>query len=124
MDYLHRVDFRAIAAAGADERLTQRLIDQHNGTGSCTISVIRTPPGGGSPEGAHTHAVDQIFYIVTGTMSLEIAGNPFEAGPGAVVLFPAGVPHRNWNAGGEPTVHLNIAAPAPDPAKPFAQRVG
>ena len=124
MEYVRQVDFQAIANAGPGERLTQRLIDNDNGTGTCTIGCIRTPPGGGSPEGAHTHEVDQIFYVVSGVMSLEIEGKPYEAGPGSIVLFPAGVPHRNWNAGSEPTVHLNIAAPAPDPSKPFAQRVG
>ena len=68
----------------------------------------------------HTHVVDQIFYILSGTMSLEIEGTAYEAGPGTLVFFPAGVPHRNWNGGAEPTVHLAINVPMPDPKVPFA----
>jgi len=57
-------------------------------------------------------------------MSLEIEGTEYEAGPGTLVFFPAGVPHRNWNAGSEPTVHLAIQVPQPDPNVPFSTTVG
>jgi quercetin dioxygenase-like cupin family protein len=67
--------------------------------------------------------VDQLFYILGGTMSLEIEGKQYEAGPGTLVVFPAGIAHRNWNAGSEATVHLAINSPLPDPALPFAQSI-
>ena len=82
-----------------------------------------TPAGEGSPAGLHTHRVDQVFYVLSGTMSLEIEGTEYKAGPGTLVFFPAGVPHRNWNAGSEPTVHLAINVPQPDPSVPFATTV-
>lgn len=120
MDYLRQIDFDAFAKAGPGERVNQWLIDEKSGANTCTINCIKTPAGGGSPAGMHTHKVDQIFYIVSGVMSIEIEGKTSEAGPGAVVIFPAGVPHRNWNAGAEPTVHLAINTPVPDPNLPFA----
>lgn len=120
MEYLRIPDFEALESASVDERIVQPLVGLSSGATGCTVSYIRTPPGGGSPEGRHKHAEDQIFYIVTGTMSIEVAGETFDAPPGSTVLFPAGVPHRNWNAGPEPTVHLNIIAPAPNPSVPFA----
>ena len=43
----------------------------------------------------HVHVFDQLFYIISGTMSIEIDGDCFEAGPGSLVVFPEGVPHRN-----------------------------
>ncbi len=43
-------------------------------TNNCTIDVIKTPSGAGSPAGLHTHVVDQIFYILSGTMNVEIGG--------------------------------------------------
>ena len=46
-------------------------------------------------------AYHQVFYILSGTMSLQIEGTEYQAGPGTLVFFPAGVPHRNWNAGSE-----------------------
>lgn len=120
-EYLRKVDFAAFDALQPDERLAQRLLDHTSGARTCTVSCIKTPPRGGSPEGMHVHDVDQVFYVLSGTMSLEIAGERFEAEPGTLVIFPAGVPHRNWNAGSEPTVHLSFTAPLPDPNLPFAR---
>jgi mannose-6-phosphate isomerase-like protein (cupin superfamily) len=57
-------------------------------------------------------------------MHVEIDGEVTTLGAGDLVLFPSGRPHRNWNEGGEPTVHLAISAPAPDPDVPFARPVG
>jgi mannose-6-phosphate isomerase-like protein (cupin superfamily) len=123
MEYLRRVDDGALAAAGPDERFSQWLLDHTSGGEHCSINWIRTPAGGGSPAGMHTHVVDQIFYILSGTMSLEIEGTRYQAPPGTLVVFPAGVPHRNWNGGSEPTVHLAFNAPLPDPNVPFAVSV-
>jgi quercetin dioxygenase-like cupin family protein len=124
MDYLRTVDFRAMTESAPDERVTQVLLDHLSGGEHCSINCIKTPAGGGSPAGMHTHAVDQIFYILSGTMGIEIEGQEYEAPPGTLVVFPAGVPHRNWNGGSEPTVHLAFNTPLPDPAVPFAVSVG
>jgi mannose-6-phosphate isomerase-like protein (cupin superfamily) len=121
MDYLRKVDFARLTATA--ERVTQPLLDWDSGATSCSINCIKTPPGGGSPEGMHTHVVDQVFYILSGTMSLEIEGRPYSAGPGTLVVFPAGVPHRNWNGGAEPTIHLAFNSPLPAKDEPFARPV-
>jgi quercetin dioxygenase-like cupin family protein len=120
---VRQIDAGVIAATPSNQRLVQRLIEAGNGTGSCTISWIRTPAGGGSPEGLHVHPVDQIFYILDGTMTIEIQGERQGVGAGSIVLFPAGVPHRNWNDGTDPTIHLAINAPAPPSDVPFIRRV-
>jgi quercetin dioxygenase-like cupin family protein len=120
VEYVRTVDFAALEASAT--RATQPLLD-HDSAASCQINCIKTPAGDGSPAGLHTHAVDQAFYILSGTMSLEIEGRQYQAGPGSLVFFPAGVPHRNWNAGSEPTVHLAINTPSPDPSVPFATTV-
>ena len=122
MEYLRTIDQAAMAAAG-ETRFSQWLLDHDSGGRHCSINYIRTPAGGGSPAGMHTHVVDQIFYILSGTMNLEIEGQQYEAGPGTLVVFPAGVPHRNWNGGSEATVHLAVNAPLPDPNVPFAVTV-
>lgn len=123
MEYVRKVDFAAVEQSGPDERLTQRLLDHANGATTCTINYIKTPAGGGSPAGMHTHAVDQIFYILSGTMSIEIEGQQHDCPPGSLIIFPAGVPHRNWNGGTEPTIHLAFNTPLPDPNVPFATSV-
>lgn len=120
MNYVRTIDFAAIERSGPNERFTQTLFDQTSGAKSCTIQCIKTPAGGGSPAGLHTHQVDQIFYVLKGTMSIEIEGKEYEAGPGTLVIFPAGVPHRNWNGSSGPTLHLAFNTPMPDPNLPFA----
>ena len=118
MEYLRKVDFMRLAAT--DDRVSQPLLDRDSGATSCSVNCIKTPPGEGSPAGMHTHAVDQLFYILSGTMSLEIAGQAYTADPGTLVVFPAGVPHRNWNRGSEATVHLAFNTPLPVAGEPFA----
>jgi mannose-6-phosphate isomerase-like protein (cupin superfamily) len=121
VEYVRKVDFAQLEAAG--DRVSQSLLDRDSGATSCSVNCIKTPPGEGSPAGMHTHAVDQLFYILSGTMSLEIAGQSHLAGPGSLVVFPAGVPHRNWNGGPEATVHLAFNSPLPEQGKPFARTV-
>jgi quercetin dioxygenase-like cupin family protein len=109
-DYVREVDSDAAGQTPADERYSQSLIDKAEPR-AAEIRYIRTPPGGGSPRGAHTHAFEQIFYILEGTMEIEITGHRRTVGQGAVVVFPRGVEHRNWNESDRPTVHLAVNVP-------------
>lgn len=119
MEYVRKVDFEALTAV--DSRVVQSLLDRDSGATTCSVNCIKTPPGEGSPAGMHTHVVDQLFFILSGTMNLEIADRTYTAGPGTVVVFPAGVPHRNWNAGSEATVHLAFNTPLPASDEPFSR---
>lgn len=122
MEYLRHVDVAALSSSA--KRLNQSLVDETSGVNGCEVNCVVTPAGEGSPAGLHIHVVDQIFYILQGTMHLVIAGTEYQAGPGTLVTFPAGVPHRNWNGGTEATVHLAINAPRPDPSEAFARPAG
>ena len=123
MEYVRTVDFAAIDKSGADERVTQILFDHTSGAKTCSINCIKTPAGSGSPAGMHFHAVDQIFDILSGTMSIAIEGKQYACSPGSLIVFPAGVRHRNWNGSNEPIVHLAFKTPLPDPNVPFAESV-
>lgn len=123
MDYIRKVDFDDIDSRDPDERVAIRLLNHDSGAKNCTVSYIKTPSGGGSPAGLHIHDVDQIFYILSGTMNIEIEGEHHACTPGSLIIFPAGLPHRNWNGGTEPTVHLAFNTPLPDPNVAFAKSV-
>jgi mannose-6-phosphate isomerase-like protein (cupin superfamily) len=123
MEYVRIVDFAAIEKSDADKRFTQILFDHTSGAKTCSINCIKTPAGGGSPAGMHVHVVDQIFYILSGTMSIEIEGKQYECSPGSLIVFPAGIRHRNWNGSSKPIVHLAFNTPLPDPNVPFAESV-
>jgi mannose-6-phosphate isomerase-like protein (cupin superfamily) len=117
-DFVRQVDAERFAALGPDERLSQKLLDLTSGAAAATVAYIQTPPGGGSPRGMHTHAVEQLFFVLSGTMRIEIEGvGERTVEPGGLIIFPAGVPHRNWNDGEQPTVHLAINAPALPPGE-------
>jgi quercetin dioxygenase-like cupin family protein len=123
-DCIKKVDSVAMSSRTLHERYSQSLLGPAEGAHNCTVSYVRTEPGGGSPEGLHTHDIDQIFFVLSGTMELEIDGVAYTVAENTAVLFPARVPHRNWNPGPDPSVHLVFCTPVPDPEKPFATRVG
>lgn len=120
MEYVRTIDFAALKAAGDQGRIQQVLADAESGAQACSIRCIQVPPGEGSPAGRHKHAFEKFFYILSGTMDLEIDGAEYRAGPGAVVVVPEGVPHRNWNGGTETVVHLAVFLPGPKPGEPVA----
>lgn len=122
MNYLRSIDYGRLGSTA--ERVSLPLFGPDTGAINCSVNCIKTPPGEGSPAGLHTHAVDQLFFILGGTMTVVIAGEEHEAGPGTLVIFPSGIPHRNWNRSSEATIHLAINCPLPDPTVPFAQPVG
>ncbi|WP_329133765.1 cupin domain-containing protein [Streptomyces sp. NBC_01476] len=121
--YVRPVDLARFAALAPDERLSQKLLDRTSGADSVAVKYIRTPPGGGSPEGLHTHVVEQVFFVLAGTMTVEVDGAVQQAPAGSLVVFPKNVPHRNWNDTDAETVHLAIEAPAPQLGEPFARPV-
>src|SRR4051812_17968446 len=56
-------------------------------------------PGAGPPEHVH-HLQDESVTVVSGRLGIAIPGEPVRfAEAGETVVFPAGVPHRFWNAG-------------------------
>jgi len=120
---IRRLDHARLRATGPSERYAQPLLDHTSGASTCTVNYIRTPPGGGSPAGLHVHSVDQIFYVLEGRMNIEVDGVEDVADAGSLIVFRAGVPHRNWNGGLEPTVHLAFNTPLPDPNEEFARPV-
>lgn len=110
--HVRPVDPEVLYGGDPAVRAKQVLLDTASGAEQLNLALIRTPPGSGSPEGLHVHPFEQAFYVVAGTMTVEAGGEVHEVPAGNVVVFPAGQPHRNWNAGTLDTVHLAIGAPA------------
>jgi quercetin dioxygenase-like cupin family protein len=114
--YVRPVDPEVLAGVDPSRRYSQKLIDHSSGGAHASVAYIRTPPGGGSPRGLHTHAWEQIFYLLDGVMRIEVDGQEMDVQPGHLIVFPAGVAHRNWNATDQATVHIAINTPMPLPA--------
>jgi mannose-6-phosphate isomerase-like protein (cupin superfamily) len=89
------------------------LADRSSGLNTLSLGVLRAPPGGQGPV-LHMHPFDQIYYMISGTMDLELGFQRYTVGPHTLVTIPAGMPHRTWNASStEPTYHLELRVPEP-----------
>jgi quercetin dioxygenase-like cupin family protein len=78
------------------------------------LSVLEhplAPRALGSP--IHTHRnEDEYSVVLEGVVAAQVAGQVIEAGPGAVLVKPRGVPHAFWNPGDQPARLLEIISPA------------
>jgi mannose-6-phosphate isomerase-like protein (cupin superfamily) len=61
--------------------------------------------------GTHAHPEDHIFYVIEGTVSLNIAGEWFHAERGSYALIPGGTPHDFENRGTERCGFMSLNAP-------------
>jgi mannose-6-phosphate isomerase-like protein (cupin superfamily) len=93
---------------------SRRLAMSSTGIDSCMVLFSRVPPGHHGPK-LHTHAADQLYYIVKGSMKVQLGTEVFTVEPGNLVFIPEGTPHCNWNDGTEDELHLEVFAPAPPP---------
>ena len=78
----------------------------HMGTGICFLD----------PNGAiqlHMHSFEESFYILEGTVLVQIGDKTYTLGPGNFGLIPTGVPHSWRNNGSAPVRWLEMQAPQP-----------
>jgi mannose-6-phosphate isomerase-like protein (cupin superfamily) len=61
--------------------------------------------------GAHSHAEDDVFYVIEGVMSFLVDGKWVDAPKGSFVLAPAGVTHDFENRGDTRAGVLNFSIP-------------
>lgn len=92
----------------------QRMLQRSHGSDNLALYVGSVEPGGAGP-GTHIHDFDQFYYVLEGTMSVEVGLERFTAVRHTLVVLPAGVPHRQWNDGDETERHLTLIAPEPEP---------
>jgi mannose-6-phosphate isomerase-like protein (cupin superfamily) len=61
--------------------------------------------------GAHSHAEDDIFYVIEGTMSILVGDRWIDAPKGAFVLAPGGLTHDFENRSSSRAGVLNLSIP-------------
>ena len=77
--------------------------------------------------GAHSHAEDDVFFVLEGTMSFLVDDRWVDAAKGSFVLVPGGVRHDFQNRGAVRSGVLNFSVPGgfepamPDIARWFAE---
>ena len=83
-----------------------------NGLDSAFMVHQRLAPGAHNT-GLYTLPVEHTYLVLEGRLTVQIGSDEFVAEPDTLVLVPAGVPHRAWNAGSVPERDLQAIAPAP-----------
>ncbi|APA90550.1 cupin domain-containing protein (plasmid) [Paraburkholderia sprentiae WSM5005] len=96
----------------------QSLIDRKQGAQTMRMNVLQVQPGAGSPD-FHIHAFTQIYLIQEGEMTLDIGKQRVAAPVNSLVFLPAGVVHRNFNAGNTIERHVSLLVPEPDDGQIF-----
>jgi quercetin dioxygenase-like cupin family protein len=87
------------------------LASPKTGVDSCYVICSRVEPGAGGPK-LHTHPADQFYFVMSGTMLLQLGTDEFSVGSDTLVFIPEGTPHFNWNPGDETAVHLENNCPS------------
>jgi mannose-6-phosphate isomerase-like protein (cupin superfamily) len=80
-------------------------------TGRVT-AVQRTGPENPGPPVSRDN--DRLIVVTEGELTAEIAARPATAPAQALIVIPAGVPHRIWNSSSTPVRYLDADVPAPD----------
>ena len=84
-----------------------RVLQQTEWTQTAVATIA--PGADAGPE--ERHDGDQIVYVVEGEALVTIGDGAHRAGPGALVVIPAGARHHVKNPGREPLFFVTVYAP-------------
>jgi mannose-6-phosphate isomerase-like protein (cupin superfamily) len=111
LGYVTRADI------GTSDVMTLQLLTKPSvGRSGAKVSVCAEPAGAPGVD-LHTHPFDQFYYVLEGTLGVEIADSAHEVEDRTLVALPAGVSHRSWNSGASQVRYLVVEVPirtAPD----------
>jgi quercetin dioxygenase-like cupin family protein len=77
------------------------------------LEIIAVFFEGGARTTPHTHATDQLLYVVAGTCVVADDSGRRQVGPGDYVLLPAHQWHWHGAAPGQSMCHVSIRQPGP-----------
>ena len=97
------------------------LANRASGATHAAVYLAEVPPGKEGPP-LHVHEFDQFYFVLQGTLSVEIGLQRYDVPPGHLVVLPAQVPHRQWNEQDETEQHLTIIVPEPTALPSQGQR--
>lgn len=93
-------------------------VDREESRARYSISEWWLEPGTRGP-GPHSHAEDDAFYVLAGTMSFLVDEEWIDAGAGTFLLLPGGMTHDFENRGRQRSGFVNFSVPGGfEPAMP------
>ena len=76
------------------------------------LLIIEERMPAGAREERHVHAqAEQFFYVLSGTLTMEMEGALHHVGPGTGIAVPKGAAHQARNEAGAEVVFLVVSAP-------------
>ncbi|GAC1378548.1 MAG: hypothetical protein NVSMB48_00190 [Marmoricola sp.] len=78
---------------------------------------------GGCGPGLHYHHSDQFYFLLKGSMNLQLGTEQHFVEAGSLVFIPAGLAHRNWNDGPGAESHFEMIVPTPTAGSSLAYMV-
>ena len=106
-----------ILAPGAGERLalgpSEAVLKAGaaDTAGGLQLSEVTMPAGAPGPP-LHRHArMHDLFYVLEGTLTVQVEDAEHELGPGGLACVPPGVAHTVRNRSGAPVRLLNLSTP-------------
>ena len=88
-----------------DGPLSEKALRQRLENDGYLVARYTYPPGTHFPD--HTHEVDKVDAVVSGSFRIVVAGHLFLLGPGDRIAVPRGVRHSATVVGAEPVVSLD-----------------
>lgn len=93
------------AGVGGDSSLKAGVASTGGG-----LTLIESRTTGGAPLHVHTRE-DEYFYVLDGTISVQIGDQAFKAGARSFVFLPRNIPHA-WDVVGSEATLLMMTVPA------------
>lgn len=96
-----------INPAAVRRRLTDPL-----GLSDFAMNYYELEPGDSFAYAYHEHEIqEEVFYVISGTVTFDTEDGPVEVGPEEAVRFSPGEFQRGWNRGDDRVVALALGAP-------------
>ena len=97
-----------VAAGFRRQQMARRSMGSDNGR----RDVAEVDAGGSGPS-LHFHDYDQFYFVLKGTLTVQVGTTRHQAGPNTLVVLPAGTVDTNFNEGSEVERHLAFLVPEP-----------
>jgi mannose-6-phosphate isomerase-like protein (cupin superfamily) len=93
---------------------TTYLVNRESGSLHASVYLAELAPGASGPP-LHVHDFDQLYFVIEGTLEVQIGLAEHVVGANTLVVLPAGVPHKQRNASDTAVErHLTILVPEPE----------
>jgi quercetin dioxygenase-like cupin family protein len=92
------------------DQITFLITGEQTG-GAFFMAQVSVPPDGGPPPHIH-HREEETFYILEGTVTVQVGGKTVNALPGDIVYLPRGIAHSFKNTGNVDAKFIVIVTPA------------